>query len=212
MRTMLALALALLVQGCAMFGGGREFPDPKPVEEAHRARIIQATVNAGKDIERARKLMKEERVVDSLNLLLDRIKALQTLLYDEYILKSAAYDAMDLPTAREYARLILDLKRAEEGLVKSLNEPLNFILNDLLIRNPDPRRREEAVDAINGGANEIFIQFKTGYREEIVRSFRVRVRNERNVGVRVKLVAVLNKLAVGSAERASLEENLSSSR
>ncbi len=207
MRMILVAALALLAQSCAMFGGGRDFPDPQPVEEAHRVRIIQATVAAGQDIERARKLMKEERVVDSLNLLLDRIKSLQTLLYDEYIVKSGAYDAMDLPTAREYAQLILDLKRAEEGLVKSLNGPLNSILNDLLVRNPDPRRREEAVDAINGGANEIFIQFKTGYREEIVRSFRVRVRTERNVGVRVKLVAVLNKLAVGAAERASMEDD-----
>jgi hypothetical protein len=96
------------------------------------------------------------------------------------------------------------LKRAESGLVRSLNGPLNKILNDMLIRNPDPRRREEAVDAIDGGANEIFIQFKTGYREEIVRSFRVRMRNEQNVGVRVKMAAVLLKLAVGPIETAAV--------
>lgn len=146
--------------------------------------------------------------MDSLNLLVNRIKFLQTLLYDEYILKSEAYAAMDLPTAKEYAGIIVDLKRAEEGLVKSINEPLNKILNEILIRNPDPRRREEAVDAIDGGANEIFIQFKTGYREEIIRSFRVRLRSERNVAVKVKMGAVLTKLSTGQGEQAAAAEAL----
>ena len=274
-------AVGLLVSalsGCAWFGIGRELPDSPVIDDAHRSRIIQATAASEADIQASRKLLREERTVDSLNLLVnrikflqtllydeyilksraydamdlqtargygglivdlrraeeglvkslneplnkilndilirnpdprrreeavDRIKSLQTLLYDEYIVKSRSYDAMDLPTAREYAQLILDLKRAEEGLVKSLNGPLNSILNDLLVRNPDPRRREEAVDAINGGANEIFIQFKTGYREEIVRSFRVRLRTERNVAVKVKMAAVLSKLATGQGERAA---------
>ncbi len=199
-------AVGLLVSalsGCAWFGIGRELPDSPVIDDAHRSRIIQATAASEADIQASRKLLREERTVDSLNLLVNRIKFLQTLLYDEYILKSRAYDAMDLQTARGYGGLIVDLRRAEEGLVKSLNEPLNKILNDILIRNPDPRRREEAVDAINGGANEIFIQFKTGYREEIVRSFRVRLRTERNVAVKVKMAAVLSKLATGQGERAA---------
>jgi len=199
-RTRLVPVLTLLLGGSACFGG--DFPDSPVVTADHRVKIINATASAEGDIGAARRLLKEERTVDALNLLLDRIKTLQTLLYDEYILRSQAYDAMDLPTAKEYGLLIGELKRAEGALVMMLNEPLNIILNRILIGNPDPRRREEAVEAINGGANEVFIQFKTGYREEIVRSFRVRLRTERNVGVRVKMVAVLKKLAPGPQQAA----------
>ena len=191
MRRIVAIPL---VWCAACFGGGA-FPESPIVTADHRVKVIHATAAAEADIGEAQRLLKEERTVDALNLLLDRIKTLQTLLYDEYILRSAAYDAMDLPTAREYGGLIVELKRAENALVRMLNEPLNRILNRILLANPDPRRREEAVDAINGGANEVFIQFKTGYREEIVRSFRVRMRTEHNVGLRVKMAAVLEKLA-----------------
>ncbi len=197
-NTLLGPALvALAATGCFLRGGG--FPAPPVVTDDHRARIIAATADAEADIGRARNLLREERVVDALNLLLDRIKTLQTLLYDEYLLRSQAYDSMDLPTAREYGVFIRELQRAETAALMWLNEPLNIILNKILLANPDPRRREEAVDAINGGANEVFIQFKTGYREEIVRSLRVRLRSEHHVGVRVKMNAVLGKLSLVAA-------------
>lgn len=202
-RLLATAAVIALAPGCAWFGLGDDLPDSPLVDDGHRSRILAATAAAEADIQHSRRLLKEGRTVDSLNLLINRIKFLQTLLYDEYILKSGAYDAMDLQTAREYAGLIVDLKRAEEGLVKSINEPLNKILNEMLIRNPDPRRREEAVDAIDGGANEIFIQFKTGYREEIIRSFRVRLRTERNVAVKVKMGGVVAKLSTGQGEQAA---------
>ena len=200
-----AAGVFAVASGCAWFGSGRSLPDSPAIDDAHRNHIIEATAASEADIQTARTLLGEDRIVDSLNLLIDRIKFVQTLLYDEYILKSQAYDAMDLRTALGYDDLINELRRAEDGLVQSLNEPLNKILNEILLQNPDPRRREEAVDAIDGGANEIFIQFKTGYREEIVRSFRVRLRSERNVAVRGKMAGVLSKLSTGQGELEATE-------
>ena len=187
--TLTAALVALCLVAC---NGGPQGEGILP--DAHHAKVIAATAAAEGDILTARKLLKDKRTVDALNLLLNRIKTLQTLLYDEYILKSRAYDRMDLPTARSYGKLIGELEQAENTLVKWLNEPLDVVLNRILIDHPDPRKREEALDAIDSGANEIFIQFKTGYRREIVRSLKVRGRSEPNVAVQAKMRAILSKL------------------
>jgi hypothetical protein len=192
-------ALALLTSAGCLWGDG--LPDSPVITHDHRMKVIDATAAAEADIGLARDMVKGDRVVAAMTLLLDRVKNLQTLLYDEHILKSRAYMALDLETAKAYGGLIVDLQRAENGALRMINEPLNRILNRILLGHPDPRRREEAVDAIDGGANEVFIQFKTGYREEIVNSLAVRMRSEENVTVRNKMAAVVAKLSVGPEDQ-----------
>lgn len=179
--------LALVGGGC--FGGSKH-----RVSEAHTAKVLGAVATAEQDLGAAQQLMKEERQVDALRAVLKRLKALDTQLYDEYRLKSLAYEDGDLPTVRQHAMLIVELEKAETALLLYLNEPLAHILEDILMKHPDPRAREEALDIIAGSANEVFTRFKGGYRTDIVDNLRVRARGESNLALRSKMQRIIETL------------------
>lgn len=169
-------------------------PSSYRVSEAHTQKVLTSVAAAEEDLGTARRTMKEKRYVDALRMVLNRLKTLDTQIYDEYKLKSRAYNEGHLPTVKAYAMLIHELQQAERALLLYLNEPLSVILQQILLKHPDPRAREEALDIIAGSANEIFTRFKSGYRTELLDNLRVRSQSEENVALRTKMndiIAVL---------------------
>ncbi len=179
----------LLVAQVGCFGANKH-----RIPQAHTVKVLEAVAAAEQDLGAAQQLMREERPVDALRALLKRLKTLDTQLYDEYRLKSLAYQAGDLPTVRAHAMLIAEMEQADAALLTYLNEPLAVILEDILMKHPDPRAREEALDIIAGSAHEVFTRFKGGYRTEIVDNLRVRARGESNLALRSKMQRIIETL------------------
>jgi len=181
------LALLLLVAGCAGAAKSR-------VPAEHTTKILSATATAEEDLVAAKQLMREERYLDAFRTVLNRLKSLDNQIYDEYKLKSAAYLEGDLPTVRGYAVLIGELEKAEDALLQYLNEPLTVVLEKILLNNPDPRAKDEALDVIAGSANEVFTQFQEGYRQDLLDNLEVRAKGETDVALSTKMLKIIETL------------------
>ncbi len=186
-KPLLLVVLPLALAGC---WGSTQAQVPKE----HTTKVLSAVATAEGDLKSARALMKEGRHVDALRTVLNRLKALDTQLYDEYQLKSKAYNDGHLPTVKAYAGLIRELEAAEHALLLYLNEPLSVILQQILLKHPDPRAREEALDIIAGSANEVFTRFKAGYRQELLDNLEVRAEGENNLALRTKMLQIIETL------------------
>ncbi|MBM4319389.1 MAG: hypothetical protein FJ125_05355 [Deltaproteobacteria bacterium] len=181
------LACAVSWTGC---GGSSK----NLVSTEHTQKVLAATAAAEEDLHTAQQLMKEQRYIEALRSVLNRLKALDTQIYDAYKLKSQAYLAGHLPAVQGIALLIGELEKVEDALLQYLNEPLSIILERILLSDPDPRAREEALDIIAGSANEIFTQFRSGYRQDLLDNLVVRVKSENNLGLRTKMLKIIETL------------------
>ncbi len=184
-----AILLVVLLQGCLLFSSNES-----RVPDEHVRKVLSATAAAEQDLKKARRLMKEKRYVDALRTVLNRLKILDTQIYDEQKLKSKAYQEGHLPTVRVYATLLEELQEAENALLLYLNEPLTYILQNILLKHPDPRAREEALDILAGSANEVFTRFQAGYRKDLLDSLEVRIKGEEEVTLRTKMKKIIDIL------------------
>lgn len=187
-RLLFPVLLAALASGMGATAAAED------ISHDHTRKVLAATAAAEEDLQAAKMLMREKRYIEALRTVLNRLKALDTAIYDEYKLKSQAYIDGDLSTVWGYALLIGELQRVEEALLQYLNEPLTYILERILLADPDPRARDEALDIIAGSANEIFTQFQAGYRQDLLDNLEVRVKSEEDVSLRTKMTKIIEML------------------